>query len=221
MRRIATTFLATAALLAPVAAIAAPKPPKPAPGGGGVTLRTSANPLTFSQPETLTASVKAAKAGVTVTLQRHLTSSKTFTDVETRATDAKGDVTFTTRPRETTYYRAVARTNPDQTSAELIVKVAPLVGLKLSDSTPRAKSLVRFSGTVRPPHNARKVYLQRRIGGGSFVTIKSAALQAGTSAYSKYSMRSRVNATATYRVRILGHTDHALGLSRERTATVG
>ena len=221
MRTIGTTLLAAAALLASVATTAAQKPPKPAPGQQAVTLSASPNPVTFSKLVTVKVSVKGAKSGVSVTLQRHLTNSRTFSDAETKTTDAKGDATFTTRPRETTYYRAVARTNPDQTSSETIVKVAPLVGLRLSDSTPRKGSLVRFSGTVRPRHDGRRVYLQRKIGGGSFVTVKRVSLARATSTYSKYSVRTRVRSTATYRVRILGHTDHSLGISRERTATVG
>lgn len=221
MRRTGTTILATAALLGTlVAASLAQKPPKPPkPGPQAVTLTASANPLAFSQPLTLKSSVKGAKSGISVVLQRHVTSSRTFTDTGTATTDAKGDVAFTTRPRETTYYRAVARTAPEQTSAELIVKVAPLVGLKVSDSTPRSGQRVVFSGTVRPPHHGRRVYLQRRIGGGAFVTIAKTTLRAGTSVYSKYSMRSRVRQTATYRVRILGHTDHSMGISRERVLT--
>ena len=219
MRRTGTTILATGALLAiPVAASLAQKPPKP-PGQAGVTLTAKPNPLTFSQPVELKVSVKGSKSGVGVVLQRHLTSSRSFSDLETKATDAKGDVTFTPRPREITYYRAVARTAPEQTSAELIVQVAPLVGLKVSDATPRAGQRVRFAGTVRPTHDGRRVYLQRRIGGGAFVTIAKTALRAGTSTYSKYSLSSRVRQTATYRVRILGHTDHAMGISRERVLT--
>jgi hypothetical protein len=216
-----TTILATAALLAlPVGASRAQKPPKPKPPGQvGVTLTAKPNPVTFSQPVELKVLVKGAGAGVSVVLQRHLTSSTTFSDLETKVTGAGGDVTFTPRPRETTYYRAVARTAPPQTSAELIVKVAPLVGLKVSDSTPRSGQRVGFSGTVRPPHNGRRVYLQRKIGGGSFVTVAKTTLRTGTSLYSKYSMRSRVRQTATYRVRILGHTDHSLGISRERVLT--
>lgn len=219
MRRTCTTALATAALLGTsVAASLAQKPPKP-PGQAGVTLTAKPNPVTFSQPVELKVSVKGAKSGVSVVFQRHLTSSRSFSDLETKATDAKGDVTFTPRPRETTYYRAVARTAPEQTSAELIVRVAPLVGLKVSDSTPRSGQRVVFSGTVRPPHDGRRVYLQRRIGGGAFVTVAKTTLRAGTSVYSKYSMRSRVRQTATYRVRILGHTDHSIGISRERVVT--
>ena len=114
------------------------------------------------------------------------------------------------------YYRAVARTSPEQTSAEALVKVAPLVGFRVSDSTPKAGQRVRFSGTVRPRHNGRRVYVQRKVGTGSFVTIRRATLEAATSTSSKYSLRVRVRSTATYRVRILGHADHAMGISRER-----
>lgn len=219
MRRTCTTIVAATALLTTsVAASLAQKPPKP-PGQAAITLTAKPNPLTFSQPVELKVSVKGAKSGVSVVLQRHLTSSRGFTDVGTATTDAKGDVAFTARPRETTYYRAVARTAPEQASAETIVKVAPLVGLKVSDSTPRSGQRVVFSGTVRPPHDGRRVYLQRRVGGGAFVTIAKTTLRAGTSVYSKYSLGSRVRQTATYRVRVLGHTDHSMGMSRERVLT--
>jgi hypothetical protein len=212
-------MLAAGAVLAPVATSAAQKPPKPPQGQQGVTLRVSSALVTFSQPVTSTASVKGAKAAVGVTLQRRPSTSLTWSDVETRTTDAKGDTAFTTRPRRNDYYRVVARTAPDQTSAETLVKVAPLVGFRVSDSTPRAGSRVRFSGTVRPRHNGRRVYVQRKLGAGSFVTIRKTTLRAATSTFSKYSLRVRVRRAATYRVRILGHADHAMGISRERVVT--
>ena len=58
------------------------------------------------------------------------------------------------------------------------MKVAPLVGFRVSDSTPRAGSRVRFSGTVRPRHNGRRVYVQRKVGTGVFVTIRKTTLEA-------------------------------------------
>jgi hypothetical protein len=218
MRKLLPCLLAAGAVLVPAAGSAAQKPPKP-PGQQGVTLRVSSALVTFSQPVTSTASVKGAKAGVGVTLQRRPSTSPTWSDVETRTTDAKGDAAFTTRPRRNDYYRAVARTAPEQTSAESLVKVAPLVGFRVSDSTPRAGSRVRFSGSVRPRHNGRRVYVQRKIGTGAFVTIRRTALVAATSTASKYSLRVRVRRAATYRVRILGHADHAMGISRERILT--
>ena len=184
-------MLAAGAVLAPVTASAAPKPPKP-PGPQGVTLRVSSALVTFTQPVTSTVSVKGAKAAVGVTLQRRPSTSLTWSDVETRTTDAKGDIAFTSHPRRNDYYRAVARTAPEQISAEALVKVAPLVGFRVSDSTPRAGSRVRFHGTVRPRHNGRRVYVQRKIGTGSFVTIRRTTLKAATSTSSKYSLRVRV-----------------------------
>ena len=218
MRKLLPCLLVAGAVLAPVASSAAQKPPKPV-GPQGVTLRVSSALVTFSQPVTSTASVKGAKAGVGVTLQRRPSTSQTWSDVETKATDAKGDAAFTTRPRRNDYYRAVARTTPEQTSPESLVKVAPLVGFRVSDSTPRSGSRVRFSGTVRPRHNGRRVYVQRKIGTGAFVTIRRTTLVAATATYSKYSLRVRVRRAATYRVRILGHADHAMGISRERVLT--
>ena len=44
-------------------------------------------------------------------------------------------------------------------------------------------------------------------------------LEKATSTSSKYSLRVRVRNAATYRVRILGHADHAMGISRERVLT--
>jgi hypothetical protein len=218
MRRILPGLLAAGALLAPVAASAAQKPPKP-PGQQGVTLQPSATQVTFTQTLTSKVSVKGVKAAVNVTLQRRPSTSQTWSDVETKATDAKGDTTFISHPRRNDYYRAIARTTPEQTSAEALVKVAPLVSFRVSDSTPRAGSRVRFSGTVRPRHNGRRVYVQRKIGTGSFVTIRRTTLVKRTSTSSKYSLRVRVRKAATYRVRILGHADHAMGISRERVLT--
>jgi hypothetical protein len=210
-------LLAAAALLAPVAASAA-KPPTP-PGQQSVTLKPAAGLITFSQTGVSTASVKGAKAGVNVTLQRRPATSTTWSDAETKPTDLKGDAAFTTRPRVNTYYRAVARTTPEQTSAEALVLVAPLIGFRVSDSTPRVGQRVRFAGTVRPRHNGRRVAVQRRSSTGTWVTVKRVRLRAATARYSKYATRVRVRRTGTYRVRLAPHADHAEGLSRERTLT--
>jgi hypothetical protein len=209
--------LAVTALVAPVAASAA-KPPKP-PGQQGVTLKPAASLITFSHTVVSTASVKGVKAGVNVTLQRRPSTSSTWSDVETKPTDPQGNAAFTTRPRVNTWYRAIARTTPEQASAESLVQVAPLVGFRVSDTTPRAGQRVRFAGTVRPRHNGRRVSIQRKSSTGTWVTVKRVRLRAATSKYSKYATRVRVRRTGTYRVRLAPHADHAEGLSRERTLT--
>jgi hypothetical protein len=218
MRRLIPCLLAAAALCVPVAAQAQKPKPTP-PGRQGVTLKTSTGQITFAQPVTATASVKGAKAGVSVTLQRRRSTSQTWSDVETKSTDAKGDASYTVSPHYNVAYRAFVHTTPGQTSAEAPVNVAPLVGFRVSDTTPRAGKRVRFSGTVRPRHNGRRVYVQRKLGGGAFVTVRKATLRAATASYSRYSLRVKVRRTATYRVRILGHADHVMGISRERVLT--
>jgi hypothetical protein len=222
MKRMIPCLVVASALVVPVATSSAakppPKPPKP-PGQQGVMLKTSAAQVIYSQPVTSNVSVKGVKVATVVTLQRRRSTSLTWSDVETKTTDAKGDTAFSTRPSVNVYYRAIARTTPEQTSAESRVNVAPLVGFKVSDATPRAGQRVRFSGTVRPRHNGRRVYVQRKVGTGSFVTIRRTRLKAATTRYSKYSLRVRVKRTATYRVRVLGHADHVMGISRERVLT--
>lgn len=215
-----TAAIAAAALtLAGATAAPAQKPPKP-PGTQEVTLKESANPVVFSTPLTLTGDVKGAKAGVVVTLQERPVPSTAFATVATATTDDKGRYTFTQRPRVNTTYRVLAATQPPAQSAELLVRVRPLVGFRVSDTTPKRGARVRFAGTVRPAHDGRAVSIQRKRADGSFATITRTRLRDARSTYSRYSRRITIRRTGTYRVRILGHGDHAQGISRERTLTV-
>jgi hypothetical protein len=198
----------------------AQKPPKP-PGQAAVTLQASANPVTFSRPLTLSGSVKGARAGVVVTLESRAPTATAYAPVGTATTDQKGDYTFSPRPRANTVYRVTAATAPPVQSAELLVRVSPLVGLRVSDTTPRAGQRVRFRGTVRPPHDGRLVAIQRKGADGKFVTVARTRLRDAGDEFSRYGRRVRVRSTGVYRTRVTGHDDHATGFSRERTLTVG
>ena len=98
--------------------------------------------------------------------------------------------------------------------------VAPLVGLKVSDSTPRKGQRVRFRGSVRPKHDGTRVAIQRKRADGTWVTVRSPLLRDAGSGYSTYSKRIRIRRSGTYRTVIAAHADHAEGVSRERTLTV-
>jgi hypothetical protein len=216
---VAGLAIAVIALLS-AATGSAQKPPKP-PGQAAVTLRASANPVTFSQPLTLTGSVKGARAGVAVTLEGRAPAQTAYAPVATAITDQKGDFSFITRPRANTVYRVTAATVPPVQSAELLVRVRMLVGLRVSDTTPSAGERVRFRGTVRPPHDGRLIAIQRKGADGKFVTVARTRLRDAGDEFSRYSRRVRVRSTGTYRARVTGHDDHAAGFSRERTLTVG
>jgi hypothetical protein len=194
----------------------AQKPPK----AGSVTLKASADKIVYSAPVTLTGKVKGAKAGVVVTLQRRAADATTFVPAGTATTDGNGDYTFTQRPAVSSVFRATAGTTPPETSADAPVAVAPLVGLRVSDTTPAKGQRVRFRGTVRPQHDGTRVAIQRKRADGTWVTVRSPLLRDAGSAYSRYSKRIRIRRNGTYRTVIAAHADHAEGVSRERTLTV-
>lgn len=218
MKRIHMPFLAVAVLLSTATVTAAQKPGSP--GKEHVSLKASANPVTFSTPLTLTLSVKGARAGQQVKLQRKATTGA-YVDVATVATNDKGDAVSSQRPSRNTIYRAVTVEATPRASADLLVKVAPRIGFNVSDLTPAKGARITFRGTVRPQHDGRRIEIQRKQADGSWLTIARPALRDTRRPYSGYARRLTISATSTYRVFFPEHADHAAGVSRERTLTVG
>lgn len=217
MTRTLTCLLALA-VLASSASVTTAQKPKP-PGKVQVSLKAAPNPVRYSAPVTLTASIKGAGAGMQVKLQRK-TSTGSYVDVATATTNDKGDATYTQRPKRNTTYRAITVESAPRASADLLVKVAPSVGFGVSDSTPSVGARITFKGRVRPQHDGRRVQIQRRQADGSWLTIARARLRDTRRAYSTYSRRIAISATAVFRVVLPEHADHAAGVSRERTLTV-
>jgi len=210
---LAATILAVAVALAIASESGAQKPPKP----GATTLKASAQQVTFSTPVALTGKVKGAKQAMTVTLERRAANATAFVAAGTATTDVNGDFAFADRPSKSSVYRVTAGT---AASPEVAVAVAPLVGLKVGDATPRKGQRVRFKGTVRPQHDGTRVAIQRKRADGSWATVRTAALRDAGSAYSRYSKRIRIRRSGTFRTVIAAHADHAEGVSRERTLRV-
>lgn len=211
----ATAVIAAALLIS--ATGLAQKPPK----AGSVTLEASSEQVTYSSPVTLAGKVKGAKAGVVVSLERRAAGATTFVSAGTATTGGNGDYSFSQRPARSSVFRATAATTPPATSADAPVAVAPLVSLRVSDRTPRRGQRVRFRGTVRPQHDGRRVAIQRRRADGTWATVRTPRLRDAGSRYSRYAKRFRIRRTGTYRTVIAAHADHAEGVSRERTLTVG
>lgn len=214
---LAMTLFTVATALAVTAEGRAQKPPK----ANSVSLRSSADQITFSDAVALTGKVKGAKAGVLVTLERRAADATVFSPSGTATTDGNGDFSFAARPAESSVFRVVAATTPPATSADRAVAVAPRVGLRLSDRTPRKGQRVRFRGTVRPQHDGTRVAIQRRRADGTWTTVRTPLLRDAGSAYSRYSKRIRIRRSGTYRTVIAAHADHAEGVSRARSLTVG
>ena len=192
------------------------KSPKPTVIQGPVSITAKPAAVVFGSPVTVSGRVQNAAASTTVTLLRRTLPNTTFSGTGTLTVDKQGDYSFVQRPSRNTYYRAVSSLDPSTQSGDLLVKVSMLVGLRVSDTTPRAGQRVRFSGIVRPAHNGRTANIQRRSPSGSWVTIARPTLQALDAGTSRYSRTLRVRSSGTYRVRVIGHSDHAMGVSRER-----
>jgi hypothetical protein len=232
-RRLIVPFAASAALLVPAAAIADHRPGHAAPGGGGggggaattiSALDAKPNPVVFGSSTVLSGRLSGGTTGgVTVRLEADDTrpygdaykAATTPTGAPITATsEGSGRFAFTLRPQRNTQYRAIAQASPPVTSAPRLVLVRPLVGLIVSDRTPRAGALVRFRGTVRPPHDGRTVLIQRRSSTGRFTTVARTTLRDAGTVFSSYSRRVRINRDGTYRVKMAGDADHVNGFSR-------
>lgn len=211
------------AALAPAAAQAA-KPPKPAPGATpSISLAATPNPVVFSKPVTLSGKLAGTNpvAGVAVKLEQDDTRpyGDSYKPSGLTGTTANGGAyTFTTKPQKNTQYRVVAQASPSVTSPAKLVTVRPLVGLRVSSTTPLAGRSVRFSGIVLPARTGALVSVQRRSSTGKFLTVKRAALTA-TSTGSAYSVRVRISRSGAYRVKLPGTLELVNGFSRTVSLT--
>lgn len=217
-----------ALLLIPIAGAEAQKPAKP-PGGGGpyglvptVSIVAKPNPIVIGSATTISGSLRTRTANVRVSLQsRSYAPRGTFVTIATTTTDRRGTYRFAPKPRVNTVYRVLAATQPAVRSSEPLVRVRMRVGVRTSRSVVRAGSLVRFTGRVFPRHNGRRAYIQRRSPTGRWVTVARPTLRTYDATSSRYSRRIRVRRTGVYRVKVLGHADHATGFSRRvRVTTV-
>lgn len=184
-----------------------------------VSIMASPNPVTFSSPVRITGRLRKQGSRRVLTVQAS-SDRANWSDVGRVRTSRSGSYRIGQRPERSTYYRVLAPTTPPTESRPLLVRVRPLVGFRLSDQTPAIGSRVGFSGIVRPPHNGRRTYIQKRTPSGRWVTVARVRLRALDATTSRYSRRLRVRRSGAYRVRVLGHEDHVMGISRERMVLV-
>lgn len=195
------------------------------PGGNAVTIAASPASVLFGRATTIAGQVTGnGNGGVEVTLQAKAAPPVTgasFTNVATTTTDASGNYTFTQLPLANTQYQAEAKASPKVTSPVVTVNVRKAVSLKLSDSTPKRGSRVRFSGTVKPAHDGAVALIQKRAKTGKFTTVAKVTLVASkTTGQSSYHKRLRIRRSGVYRVRVPADADHARGTSRKRRIRV-
>ena len=197
---------------------------KPPQGAVTVSLDAKPNPVVFGSPMTLSGKVAGdAKADIVIRFEQDTTKpygDKYTPSAFTAKTTNGGQWSVAIKPTVNTQYRALAQTSPAVTSGARLVNVRPLIGLRVSDSTPRRGSLVKFSGSVFPAHDGMRVSIQRRTSTGGFAPVARPMLVDAGAAKSTYTRRLRIFRDGVYRVKLTGHGDHVSGYSRLRTLTV-
>ena len=217
-RRAVLVGLVAAAAL-PAAAAAHHQPGhQGGPNEGNVSI-DAASPVTWGRSTTVTGKLTATNpnSGVSVDLEADAFpfEDSGFARVATGVTDAGGDYRITAKPTSHTRYRVVAKASPPVTSAATTVLVRVRVKFAVSDSTPRAGRVVRFSGTACPEHDGKVAAIQRRTSTGSYRTVARATLADTGSPCSSYARRLRIRRDGIYRVRVpSGDADHSTGTSR-------
>jgi hypothetical protein len=220
MRRFLLIVAALAALALSLPLLAgAAKPPKP--GSPDLTIGAKPDTITFGRSTTISGQLRTQdKAGKKIDLQEKPHGENAFKTIQTATTETSGAYSFTAKPGKNTRYRVIARVMPPLTSGEVDVAVRFKVSLRLSDYTPRAGQLVRFSGSVLPEHDGRIVYIQRRTSSGSFTGVARTTLRDAGTSRSVYSRRIRIGRDSVFRARVVRDADHATGTSAAKRADV-
>jgi hypothetical protein len=203
------------AMSVPVLAGAAKKP-KPT-----LTIGASPKTITFARSSVISGQLGGSdSAAKTIRLEENPYPFKGFKQTATTQTDASGFYSFTGQPKLNTKYRVKSSTKPPATSSEVLVSVRIRVSVALSDTTPRAGRLVRFSGSASPEHDGNRVCVQRRSRSGSYRAVACTRLRDAGSARSSYSRRVRIRRDGIFRTFVFGDADHAAGKSRARKVNV-
>lgn len=218
MRKFSAALAVLLVCAGPAVAARPPKPPKPPKPNPNLTIKSSANAVTFGRTITLSGNTRNVASGTTIEVQQNPYPYTGFKPAGKSGTvDPSGNYSIPgVTPQVHTQYRVVAKTSPPIQSTSVFVRVRLRVSFRVSDSTPRKGSMVRFFGTVAPPHPGKPVLVQKRTASG-YRTVARTTL----SSTSTYSKRLRIRTSGTYRV-IAESVDPAIdnGTSRSRTLRV-
>jgi hypothetical protein len=220
MKRIGGVLLVVVVCAAP--AVAAKPPPRPPKGNPNLTIGSSPSAVTFGRTVTLSGTAKNVAAGTAVEAQANPFPYSGFKPTgKTGVVDPTGNYSIPgVVVSMNTQFRVSAKTSPPSESPAVFVRVRLRVSSKVSDSTPKRGTLVRFSGTVAPAHDGKPVLIQKKTSTGYRTVTRTTLLDNGT-ATSKYSKKLRIRASGTYRVVAESvDQDHDNGTSRTRTLKV-
>jgi hypothetical protein len=160
-----------------------------------LTIESSADPISFGQPATISGTIAAPNAPVTLLERNRL--QRGFTAVATVTAGTDGSYVFPAQtPQQSSFYKV---TGAGKTSSRLFEGVRYGLSAAASATTVQAGAPIAFTGTVTPGHAGHPVYLQAQNGTGvGFHTVEVGQVaHDGT-----YALEHRFYATGPRKMRV-------------------
>jgi hypothetical protein len=182
-----------------------------------LTIVSSADPISYGQPVTISGVLASATTPQTVTLLGRTVHQQGFAPIAEVSTGTGGAYSFPAQtPVNSTLYRVKAA---GQKSAVLYEGVHDVLTAEVSATTVQAGQTIEFKGTIAPDHSGHVVYLERENAAGTgFHVVQVGHVLPG----STYSIVHQVYVPGTkvYRVDIPGGPENGRALSQPFTIQV-
>lgn len=163
--------------------------------------KSSANPVVYGKTVLISGALRGSpSAGLAIKLQVSAFPYAAWVDAASAVTSTTGAYSFTLMPLVNTRYRIVTDAVPQEIGDELAQVVSQRVSLRVSDSTPKRRSSVRFYGSVWPANDGAYVEVQKLTSTGVFKTVTRVKLVDGGDALSRFSRKIRISKSGVYRV---------------------
>ncbi len=182
-----------------------------------LTITSSADPISYGQPVTISGVLAGATTPQTVTLLGRTVHQHGFAPIAEVSTGAGGAYSFPAQvPVNSRLYRVRA---VRQKSAVLYEGVKDVLTAEASPTTLQAGQAVTFSGTVAPDHAGHVIYLERENASGNGFHVVQRGYVLPNSTYSILH-QVYVPGTKVYRIDIPGGPDNGRAVSQPFTIEV-
>jgi hypothetical protein len=182
-----------------------------------LTISSSADPISYEQPVTISGVLAGATTSQPVTLLARTVHQQGFAPVAEASTGVGGAYSFPAQsPVNSTLYRV---RGAGQKSAVLYEGVKDVLTAEVSPTTVQAGEALTFKGTVKPDHTGHIIYLERQNAAGTgFHVVQVGHILPG----SVYSIIHQVYVPGTkvYRIDIPGGPDNGRAVSQLFTIQV-
>jgi hypothetical protein len=195
-------------------------------------ISSSADPITYGQPVTISGVLAGATTSQPVTLEARTVHQLGFAPIAEVSTGAGGSYSFPAQmPVNSTLYRVIAadpscyapgpalRACKALKSAVLYEGVKDVLTAEVSPSTVQAGQALTFSGTVAPDHSGHVIYLERQNAAGTGFHVVQISYVLPDSTYSIVH-QVYVPGTKVFRIDIPGGPDNGRAVSQLFTIVV-